>query len=100
MRQDRWEEIEEARRLLSLPSEVTRREIREAYREKCRAMHPDSNPESARAADMARINRAYRILMDLADNYTIRLVRTEDGMTDEEWWMDHFGHDPLWTSGA
>jgi len=100
MRQDRWKEIEEARRLFSLPPEVTRREIREAYREKCREMHPDSNPESDRATDMARINRAYRILMDLADNYTIRLVRTEDGMTDEEWWMDHFGHDPLWTSGA
>ncbi|MEF3169501.1 MAG: J domain-containing protein [Deltaproteobacteria bacterium] len=97
MRHNKWKELDEARRILSLPIEVTRREIREAYRQKSRELHPDHCGADGPSPDMTSINNAYRLLMEYADTYTIKLAKNTDGMTDEEWWMDHFGQDPVWT---
>lgn len=95
MKNNKWYKIESARKLLGLPDEVTRDEIQDAYRAKSRELHPDRNPDRA-SDDMTRLNKAYRLLMDYADSYKIRLCPTEEGMTDEERWMHQFGHDPIW----
>ncbi|MFO8241349.1 MAG: hypothetical protein R6T90_10190 [Dissulfuribacterales bacterium] len=46
---------------------------------------------------MAKLNAAYQILMDYVDRYEIKLNPNQDGMTEGEWWMHHFGQDPIWT---
>jgi DnaJ-class molecular chaperone len=93
----RWEHIAEAGRILRLPEDVTRSEIQEAYRRRCRELHPDRN-EGDTEDEMTRINAAYRLLMDYCDHYRIKLEPNENGMTGGEWWMLHFGQDPIWHS--
>jgi hypothetical protein len=95
MDNDRWKRISRAAALLKLPEEVTRSEIQVAYRRRCRELHPDRNDRDTEQ-DMTRLNEAYRLLMDYCDQYRIRLTPNEDGMTDGEWWMLHFGQDPVW----
>ena len=80
---------------MGLPQEVTRLEIQEAYRRLCRKIHPDGKLDNT-SDKMARINKAYKMLMHFADNYTLKLTKSEEGMTGEEWWFHHFGQDPLW----
>ncbi len=82
-----------------MPEQVSRREILDAYREKSRRVHPDLNPQD-RSGLMEELNSAYRLLMDYADDYKMRLTPNEDGMNDEEWWMHHFGQDPIWGGGT
>ncbi len=96
MRSDRWKNIDSARKLLRLPEQVTRIEILEAYRRRCRDLHPDRNPDTDTSESMVELNTAYRILMDHSDRYEIKLSPNEDGMTEGEWWMHHFGQDPIW----
>lgn len=93
----RWERIAAAGRLLKLPEDVTRSEIQEAYRRRCRELHPDRN-ENSTEDEMMQVNAAYRLLMDYCDNYRIKLTPNEEGMTGGEWWMLHFGQDPVWHS--
>lgn len=97
MRHNRWKDIDQARKLLKLPEQVTRIEILEAYRRRCRDLHPDRNPGIDTSEEMAGLNAAYSILMEYSDRYEIKLNPNEDGMTEGEWWMYHFGQDPIWT---
>ncbi len=97
MKSSRWEAVERARRILGLPERVTRLEIQAAYRRCCRRLHPDNADQDVKAEAMAQLNEAYRLLMDLADSYRMLLKPSEDNMTDSEWWMHHFGQDPIWT---
>lgn len=93
----RWKEIEKARKLLGLPPKTSRLEIQEAYRRRCRDLHPDhKGKHQATEEELMRVNDAYRLLMEFADRYQMDLTRNEDGMTDEEWWFHHFGSDPVW----
>lgn len=96
--EDRWKRILDARKVLGLPEEVTRLEIQKAYRKMCRKIHPDGQEGEESEVQMARLNEAYRILMDYTDRYAIKLTPNEAGMTEEEWWLYHFGQDPVWTS--
>ncbi len=100
MSQGRWKEIEWARKKLGLPEQVSFVEIKEAYHSCCRESHPDlARTEEDRAEkekEMVDINRAYQILFDYAQHYTIVLTPNEQGMSDEDWWMHHFGQDPIW----
>jgi len=82
-----------------LPEEVTRLEILAAYRQRCMEHHPDVSAGNAQRVDedyMLRLNASYRLLIDYADHYKLKLSHNEDGMTGEEWWMHHFGQDPIW----
>ena len=93
---ERWKRIDEARRLLGLPQKVTRLEVQDAYRRQVRMVR---DLDDAREADerLVVLNDAYRLIMAFVDNYTVDLAPNEDGMTDEEWWMFHFGQDPVWS---
>lgn len=91
----KWNEIAWARRILELPEEVTRKEIQAAYRRKGRKLHPDA-ATGRDSAEMVDLNRAYSLLMNYVDSYKIHLTPSEAGMNDEDWWMYHFGQDPVW----
>ncbi|QJA06183.1 J domain-containing protein [Thermosulfurimonas marina] len=93
MRGHKWRKIEEARRLLGLPRETTRAEIREAYRRLAARFHPDRQGDPER---MKALNEAYRLLMDYCDHYRIELSPNDRGASAEEWWFLHFGEDPVW----
>jgi DnaJ-class molecular chaperone len=97
MMHNRWKDIDQARKFLKLPERVTRIEILEAYRHRCRDLHPDGNPGIDTSEEMVRLNAAYSILMEYSDRYEIKLNQNEDGMTEGEWWMHRFGQDPIWT---
>jgi len=99
MRHNRWKDIDQARKFLKLPERVTRIEILEAYRRRCRDLHPDRNPDIDTSEEMAKLNSAYSILMEYSDRYEIKLNPNEDGMTEGEWWMHNFGQEPIWTGG-
>lgn len=90
----KWHDIDRARRILGLPEEVTRMEIQAAYRRKGMELHPDTSEGDSDG--MVELNNAYRLLMDYVDSYKINLVPSEAGMNDEDWWMYHFGQDPVW----
>lgn len=94
MNRHKWNEIAWARQVLGLPEEVTRKEIQAAYRRKGRKLHPDT--AAVHSDGMTELNRAYRLLMDYVDAYKIHLSPSEAGMNDEDWWMYHFGQDPVW----
>ena len=96
----RWRRIDEARRLLRLPQRVSRRQIQEAYREAVRGLRDQGLPPPEADSRLAAINEAYRLLMAFADEYTMDLTPNEAGMTDEEWWIYHFGQDPVWSRGV
>ncbi|MBW2164111.1 MAG: J domain-containing protein, partial [Deltaproteobacteria bacterium] len=91
MRHNRWKDIDQARKFLKLPEQVTRIEILEAYRHRCRDLHPDRNSGIDTSEEMAKLNAAYKILMKYVDRYEIKLNPNQDGMTEGEWWMHHFG---------
>ncbi len=97
MKPDKWKAIDRARRILGLTDKATRNEIRQAYMRACKLNHPDiasSSQDTER--EIARINAAYRLLMEYADNYRINFMPNEDGMDDTDWWFYHFGQDPIW----
>ncbi|MBX6424050.1 DnaJ domain-containing protein [Thermosulfurimonas sp. F29] len=89
----KWAKIEEARRLLGLPRETTRAEIRRAYRRLAARYHPD---RAGDAEKMRALNEAYRLLMDYCEHYRIELAPNDRGADAAEWWFLHFGEDPVW----
>ncbi|MEW6326739.1 MAG: J domain-containing protein [Thermodesulfobacteriota bacterium] len=93
-------EIKNAREVLGLPAFASLAEIKKAYRKKCQRWHPDT----AGGKDLERhnqkmqaINEAYQVLLSYCQNYRYCLEPKEED-TDENWWMDRFGQDPLWSS--
>ena len=68
----KFEEIDEARRLLGLGETATLKEIRSAYRKLASRHHPDKHSSDARAENeeiMKRLNRAYKLLTDYCHAY-------------------------------
>jgi molecular chaperone DnaJ len=51
-------------RLLGVPRTATTDEVKHAYRELARALHPDRNPDPAATARLRSINAAYEVLGD------------------------------------
>ncbi len=72
MKENRYRRIKRAREILGLGEEVTRNEIRDAFRELSRQYHPDSSRERD-AADgrkkLEQIVRAREVLERYCDNY-------------------------------
>jgi len=100
----KWEEIVAARDLLGLDNIASLEEIKQAYRRKAKAHHPDltgSAPEVAEGAvEMHRLTEAYQTLTSYCFSYRISLEPDQDSqLDDEDWWMQRFGNDPLWGKG-
>ncbi|OGQ97235.1 MAG: molecular chaperone DnaJ [Deltaproteobacteria bacterium RIFOXYD12_FULL_57_12] len=95
-----YDEITNARILLALPERATLAEIRSSYRKLIRKWHPDRcREEQSRCREMAaRLNAAYKLLTAYcaAYRFSFTLEEVQQYATDEEWWLDRFGDDPLW----
>lgn len=102
---EKWQEIGSARRLLGLGEKATLREIKQAYRRLAKAHHPDTaNAEQAESERLAmhELTAACQALVAHCENYPVPLVQqqADEPLDCEEWWMDRFGHDPLWGKGG
>ncbi|OAG27631.1 DnaJ domain-containing protein [Thermodesulfatator autotrophicus] len=93
MARNKWQKIEEARKLLKLPLQTTRAEIRARYRKLAAEFHPDKKGDTQ---SMQRLNEAYHLLMDYCEHYLIDLRPNDQGADAEDWWFLHFGEDPVW----
>ncbi|OGR06654.1 MAG: molecular chaperone DnaJ [Deltaproteobacteria bacterium RIFOXYD12_FULL_50_9] len=95
-----YKEITSARVLLELPEQATLTEIRNNYRKLIRKWHPDRCREDAALCQemSVRLNSAYKLLTTYCRQYKFSFSKAEvqNYATDEEWWMDRFGNDPLW----
>jgi DnaJ-class molecular chaperone len=68
----KFEEIDEARRLLGLGEIATLKEIKGAYRRLAFRHHPDKHGGDARAENeelMKRLNRAYKLITEYCHAY-------------------------------
>lgn len=100
----KWEEIIAARELLDLGNMASLDEIKQAYRHKAKAHHPDLNGTPPGlppgAVEMHRLTEAYQTLTSYCFSYRISLEpNQENQIDDEDWWMQRFGNDPLWGKG-
>ena len=98
-----YAQLAAARDLLGLQERATMQDIRAAYTRLLKRWHPDSNPGDRQACGemTARIVEAYRVIVGYCDAYEYSFAEEElrRHLSDEEWWMDRFGQDPLWGGG-
>ena len=100
MNRKEWKAIEEASKLLGLGDRATLGEIKRAFHRLSKEHHPDVAGESPDADNdmMYRLTAAYNLLMRYCEEYRFPLKRPEGDIYDaEDWWMDRFGQDPLWS---
>ncbi len=96
-----WEKIIAAKELLGLGDRASLADIKRAYRRLAKKHHPDATKnhvDQQETADFLRLTEAYQTLLDYCAQYRFPLTRDEggNGVESEDWWMDRFGHDPLW----
>jgi len=100
---NKYQEITKARKLLELPEHATMEEIKANYRELLGRWHPDKcNDDTERCKEMTRkIIAAYEIIIEYCSHYTYSFTREELAkyLSGQDWWMERFGDDPLWSSG-
>lgn len=103
MKSPTYADLVAAKNLLGLQDRATRKEIRTAYARLLKRWHPDTHPEDREACGemTARIVEAYRIIVSYCETYQYSFAEEElrRHLSDEEWWLDRFGQDPLWGSG-
>ena len=93
-------DLEQARQILELDREVTRQQIKAAYRRAARRWHPDKAPPEQQALyhlRMQEVNEAYRRILTFLENYRYRLEESIAAKDDyQSWWQSHFGGTMGW----
>lgn len=99
MNKKEWQAIEKARELLKLGDKATLGEMKRAYHRMCKRYHPDKTAETDKNGEiMYRLTEAYDLLMRYTKEYRFPLSPGEHDIYDaEDWWMERFGEDPLWS---
>ena len=99
MNKKEWKAIERAKELLKLDDKATLGEMKRAYHRMCKKYHPDKVGEKDPNGEiMYRLTEAYELLMRYTEEYRFPLSPGEHDIYDaEDWWMDRFGQDPLWS---
>jgi len=99
---NKYEQITEARRLLNLSERATMNEIKTNYRDLVRQWHPDISEETEEKCTeaTAKINHAYEIIIAYCNDYKFSFSKEEVRLhfSEEEWWLDRFGNDPVWAN--
>ncbi len=90
--------------MLELPERATMDEIKAGYRSLIKKWHPDKrNAPNKECTEMTdRIINAYRTIFDYCESYKYSFSEKEvkNYLSDEEWWFERFGDDPLWGKKA
>jgi DnaJ-class molecular chaperone len=101
--ESKYQKITEARKTLGLAEQATLEEIKTSYRNLLRKWHPDTcNGPKAKCEEMtAKIVGAYETIMDYCNHYAFSFSKKEvqQHLSQDEWWFERFGSDPLWGKG-
>ena len=100
MNRKEWQAIEEAGKLLGLGDKATQGEMKRAYYSLSKQYHPDTAGQGHSSDEdmMRRLTEAYNLLMRYCEEYRFPLSKSDGDIYDaEDWWMDRFGQDPLWS---
>ena len=96
---NKYQQINEARKILELPERATMEEIKSNYRTLIRKWHPDRcNENRGRCKEMTTsIIAAYRLINDYCKNYKFSFSEKEvkNYLSAEEWWFERFGKTPV-----
>ncbi|NCD26428.1 MAG: J domain-containing protein [Deltaproteobacteria bacterium] len=96
----KYQDIIEAKELLDLPERASMDDIKAQYRKLVGYWHPDrGNDDEAACNEMtSRLNAAYRTILLYCDQYRYSFAREEieHYLSEEDWWTERFGNDPLW----
>ena len=100
MNKKEWQAIDRARDLLKLDDRATLGEMKRAYHRMCKKYHPDKVGKSDPNGEiMYQLTEAYELLMRYTEEYRFPLAPGDNDIYDaEDWWMDRFGEDPLWSN--
>ncbi len=85
--------LEEARELLGLDRQASRKEIRAAYRRAARRWHPDRAPaamEETYRERMQQVNLAYQRIVQFIEEYRFELVEQKTPEDHLKWWANRF----------
>jgi len=91
-----YESVLKAKTLLGLHDKATLPEIKTRYKSMMQRWHPDKHPEDPETANSmsARINDAYKTLLEYVKHYEYRLDEPylkQTCLTPHEWWVQKFG---------
>jgi len=90
----------EAKRLLDIPDRATLDEIKKRYRKMLHLYHPDKGNQPVEVCEemTGKITVAYQLLLTYCKNYTFAFDEStlNECKSDEEWWYERFGKDPVW----
>ena len=93
-------EIAEAKELLGLPERASMAEIKTTYHELLKQWHPDrgQGDQAACNAMTSKINAAYQVILRYCSQYKYSFApeELERHQSDQDWWTDRFGSDPVW----
>jgi DnaJ-class molecular chaperone len=96
----KYQEIDEARKLLELPERATMEEIKSNYRKLIRKWHPDRcEDNSDQCIEMTKkLIAAYGTIIAYCKHYRFSFTEEEVAqyLSGEDWWIRRFGDDPLW----
>ena len=101
MTKSEWQAITEAGKLLNLGDRATLGEIKRSYHHLCKLYHPDTAEEAKKDPEkISSLTEAYELLIRYCEEYRYPLTPAADEHFEaEDWWMDRFGQDPVWTKG-
>ncbi len=91
-----FETLMKAKTLLGLHDKATLSEIKTRYKNMMHKWHPDKHPENPEEANAmsAKINEAYKVLLDYVKHYEYRLDEEylkDRSLSPQEWWEKKFG---------
>ena len=99
-----YERLTAARNVLNLGEEATLEEIKAAFQNLIRKWHPDKAGDDTRVHhDKSReIIEAYKAIMDYCKKYKFSFSRetVNHYRSNEEFWLERFGNDPMWGGSA
>ena len=94
------QKIENARKLLGISKSSTEQEVKRIYKALVKKWHPDTcDKTKEECTEMtAKIVAAYQVIMDYCKHYKFSFSKREvrQYLSEEEWWLERFGSDPVW----
>ena len=97
---NKFQQIDESRRLLGLSELATMDEIKKNFRVLLHKWHPDKcKDDKLKCKEMAEnIITAYKIIMKYCENYRYSFSKenVKNSHNNTEWWFDRYGDDPIW----